>query len=103
MQIHVQIKFPELTERGHEFLESKVDQPFYVNPEADMVLSKTIKKPYSSFSEWGKGWADPEIRRQRLEKKRSSSRKPYKRKSRKHKPDLKTARGRLASKLSKYK
>ncbi|KAJ4719432.1 ATP-dependent DNA helicase [Melia azedarach] len=68
---HVQVKFPEPTKRGIEFLEtgSGTEQCFYVYPEADMLLSTTRSKckSYSTFSEWGKGWADPEIRRQRLQ------------------------------------
>ncbi|KAJ0080532.1 hypothetical protein Patl1_22542 [Pistacia atlantica] len=66
-KIHVQIKFPEPTELGLEFLQSDNEQTFYVYPESDMLLSASECKSYSSFSEWGKGWADPEIRRQRLE------------------------------------
>ncbi|CAL5378788.1 unnamed protein product [Camellia sinensis] len=100
--IRVQIKFPEPTKLGCKFLQYKTEEPFYVYPEADMLLPTKIDKPYSSFSEWGKGWADPEIRRQRLERKRTR-RNPRKRKSRKRNPDLKTVRGRLASKLSKQK
>lgn len=96
----VQIKFPEPTDSGLQFLKSDLQQPFHVYPEADMLLSMKTRKSYSSFSEWGKGWADPEIRRQRLER-RGASRKPRKRKSRKHHPDLSTVRGRLSAKLSK--
>ncbi|KAL3516063.1 hypothetical protein ACH5RR_022965 [Cinchona calisaya] len=94
---YVQIKFPELTKSGLELLTSE-DEPFYVHPEADMLLSMRNCKSYSSFAEWGKGWADPEIRRQRLERKRSW-RKPKKRKM--LKPDMKTVRGRLAAKILK--
>lgn len=98
-QTRVQIKFPKPTELGLEFLRSE-DPSFYVYPEADMLLSANECKPYSSFAEWGKGWADPEIRRQRLERERSRK-KPKKRKSLKHKPDMKTVRGRLTAKLHK--
>ncbi|KAL0422047.1 UNVERIFIED_CONTAM: ATP-dependent DNA helicase Q-like SIM [Sesamum latifolium] len=96
----VQIKFPEPTDSGLQFLKSELQQPFHVCPEADMLLSMRTRKSFSSFSEWGKGWADPEIRRQRLERRRVS-RKPRKRKSRKHHPVLSTVRGRLSAKLSK--
>lgn len=102
MQIHVQIKIPEPTELGLEFLQSKEEQSFSVFPEADMLLSMRNRKPYSSFSEWGKGWANPEIRRQRLERIRST-RKLRKRKLRKRQTDLGTVRGRLAAKFSKKK
>lgn len=106
MQIHVQIKFPEPTKLGLEFLEVERDKPFYVYPEADMLLSMNKCKSYSTFADWGKGWADPEIRRQRLEKRRldRKPRKPRrKRKSRKRKPDMTTARGRITAKLSKLR
>ncbi|KAM1802118.1 hypothetical protein ACFX11_033628 [Malus domestica] len=105
---HVQLKFPELTELGLEFLKSKTEQTFYVHPEADMVLSASRPKSFSTFSDWGKGWADPEIRRQRLESIRGN-RKPFssggkrgRRKSRRQRnsPSLKTARGRIEAKLS---
>ncbi|CAI0551213.1 unnamed protein product [Linum tenue] len=109
-KVHVQIKFPEPTRLGLEFLEFDRDQPFHVYPEADMQLSINSTKTFSSFAEWGRGWADPEIRRQRLARKRSSPSKRKPRKARKkgratnkfgggRKPDLKTARGRIASKL----
>ncbi|XP_021898982.1 ATP-dependent DNA helicase Q-like SIM [Carica papaya] len=95
-KIYVQIKFPEPTEAGLNFLQSdKCQQPFYIYPEADMLLA--TKKDYS-FSEWGKGWADPEIRRQRLQTRRPKRkrRKVRVRKSR-------TVRGRIEAKLSKKK
>uniref|UniRef100_A0A9I9CIQ5 DNA 3'-5' helicase n=1 Tax=Cucumis melo TaxID=3656 RepID=A0A9I9CIQ5_CUCME len=108
-KIHVQIKFPELTKFGLEFL-SRSDQTFNVYPESDMLLSLAKPKSFSSFSEWGKGWADPAIRRERLKRRRhfvdksqgprSRSRKPRKRKSSKHNFYLKTVRGRLTAKLS---
>lgn len=121
MQIHVQIKFPEPTKLGLEFLQSRREQSFNVYPEADMLLSVSKPKSYSSFSEWGKGWADPEIRRQRLgrmqvqrngkpdgargawKRKRRAPRKSQGRKSSKQNPLSKTVRGRIEAKLSKYK
>lgn len=96
----VQIKYPEVTGRGRQFLSSETEQPFHVYPEADMLLSMRSPKSFSSFAEWGKGWADPEIRRQRLQRKRTWK-SPRKRKSRKRQPDSKTVRGRLIAKLSK--
>ncbi|XP_019452258.1 PREDICTED: ATP-dependent DNA helicase Q-like SIM isoform X1 [Lupinus angustifolius] len=106
---HVLIKYPEPTKLGLEFVKSVTEQDFYVYPEADMLLAKeTANKPYSSFSEWKKGWADPEIRRQRLEqrqiKKTTKFRKPRKKRKRnadKVQPDLRTSRGRLSAKLAK--
>jgi len=83
-----------------EFLQGKGEQTFYVYPEADMLLSQRNDKPFSSFSEWGKGWADPDISRQRLQNIKER-RNPRKRKSRKFNRDPRTVRGRLAAKLSK--
>jgi len=112
LQTHVQAKYPEPTELGWEFVKSMNEEAFYVYPEADMLLArKLVSKPFSSFSEWGKGWADPEIRRQRLERMGvnrksgmlSSSKRKRKRKGGKVPHDLSTSRGRLAAKLSKYK
>ncbi|XP_052480031.1 ATP-dependent DNA helicase Q-like SIM [Gossypium raimondii] len=105
-KIHVQIKFPEPTKRGLEFLQSESDEGFHVYPEADMLYSLRKPRAYSSFSDWGKGWANPEIRRQRLDKIRSSNRKPRKpriRKSRKHFSDTSTSRGRISAKISQKK
>ncbi|KAK4491100.1 hypothetical protein RD792_001822 [Penstemon davidsonii] len=96
----VQLRFPEATDSGLRFLKStESEQAFDAYLEADMLLSMNSRKSYSSFSEWGKGWADPEIRRQRLE--RRALRKPRKRKSRKNQQNLSTVRGRLSAKLSK--
>lgn len=100
LQTRVQIKYPEVTVRGRQFLSSETEQPFHVYPEADMLVSITSPKSFSSFAEWGKGWADPEIRRQRLQRKRTWK-SPRKRKSRKRQPDSNTVRGRLTAKLSK--
>lgn len=100
--IHVQIKSPEPTKLGLEFLQSEKEEILYIYPEADMLLSMREPRPYSSFSDWGKGWADPEIRRQRLAG-RWSRRKPRKRRSKKNQLELKTVRGRLSAKLTKKK
>ncbi|KAG1326280.1 ATP-dependent DNA helicase [Cocos nucifera] len=99
---HVSIWYPELTDLGLRFLHSESEKTLSAYPEADMLLSVQKHKPYSSFSEWGRGWADPEIRRQRLRGKKIQTRK-RKRHSRKHHQDLNTVRGRLTAKLSKYK
>ncbi|PWA82395.1 RECQ helicase SIM [Artemisia annua] len=97
---HVQMKFPEPTKLGLEFLKTKSEESFYVCPEADMLLSKSMPRSHSSFAEWGKGWADPEIRKQRLARNRPFK-KPRQRKRQKRQVDMKTVRGRLAAKLSK--
>ncbi|XVF57497.1 hypothetical protein PTKIN_Ptkin06aG0210000 [Pterospermum kingtungense] len=104
-KVHVQIKFPEPTKRGLDFLQLESDKPFHVYPEADMLLSMKKPRAYSTFSGWGKGWADPEIRRQRLAKIRSERkpRKPRIRKSKKHFSDISTSRGRIFAKISKQK
>ncbi|XP_029125623.1 ATP-dependent DNA helicase Q-like SIM isoform X2 [Cajanus cajan] len=112
-KIHVQVKYPEPTELGMEFVKSMSEQDFYVYPEADMLLTRKSNKPFSSFSEWGRGWADPEIRRQRLEK-MNLNKKPKmlpspknkrqrRRKGKKWQSDLRTSRGRLVAKLTKFK
>lgn len=104
LQVHVQIKYPELTKKGMDFIESEHEQDFYIFPEADMLLSVWKSCSFSTASEWGKGWADPEIRRQRLGRKRTN-RNGKKRKGKwrpkKLKSDQSTVRGRLATKLSK--
>ncbi|XP_074589084.1 ATP-dependent DNA helicase Q-like SIM [Curcuma longa] len=96
---HVSMKYPELTEQGLRFLHSESEKEFLAYPEADMLLSSKVDKPYSSFSEWGRGWADPEIRRQRLEGKKYRKRK--RRPTRRKNPEPNTVRGRLTAKLSK--
>ncbi|XP_050380916.1 ATP-dependent DNA helicase Q-like SIM [Argentina anserina] len=112
---HVQLKFPTIAELGLKFLQSEKEQNFYVHPEADMLLSASMPKSFSSFSEWGKGWADPEIRRQRLDSFRQNrspqssfgtrgkrkSRKQRKRKSSADSQSVRTVRGRIQAKLSK--
>lgn len=105
---HVQIKFLEPTTRGLEFLKSGKEQSFNAFPEADMLLAASTSKSYSTFLDWGKGWADPEIRRQRLQSMGRNrgprkSRKLRTGKSRKSNRESHTARGRIASKLSKKK
>ncbi|KAI3980079.1 hypothetical protein MKX01_042733 [Papaver californicum] len=91
-----------LTELGLKFLQSDREAVFHVCPEADILLSTTIQKYISTFSEWGKGWADPEIRRRRLKGKKCRKGRRKKRPS-KHNKDLKTVRERLSAKLSKQK
>ena len=50
--------------------------------------------------EWGRGWADPEIRRQRLGKRgRGRSRKRGRSRQKQQKADTKSVWGRLANKL----
>lgn len=75
----VEIKFIQPTEKGKKQLDFQDDKPLYVYPEADMLLSLKEDRTYSGVSDWGKGWADPEIRRMRLERR---ERKP--RRERKH-------------------
>uniref|UniRef100_M4D0F0 ATP-dependent DNA helicase n=1 Tax=Brassica campestris TaxID=3711 RepID=M4D0F0_BRACM len=79
----VEIAFIEPTEKGRKQLALEDDKPLYVYPEADMLVSLRQRRTYSGFSSWGKGWADPEIRRQRLETmKRPRERKPRRERSR---------------------
>ncbi|KAL8128541.1 hypothetical protein V2J09_017696 [Rumex salicifolius] len=67
----VQLRCPKVTDKGMEYLECRGGEAFWVCPEADMLLALVPR----SVSEWGRGWADPEIRRQRLELRRAN-RKP---------------------------
>ncbi|CAH8390181.1 unnamed protein product [Eruca vesicaria subsp. sativa] len=86
----VEIAFIEPTEKGKKQLNIEDDKPLYVYPEADMLVSLKQRKTYSGFSSWGKGWADPEIRRQRLETmKRPRERKPRRERSRQQQRPLK--------------
>ncbi|KAK1280034.1 ATP-dependent DNA helicase Q-like SIM [Acorus gramineus] len=102
VQVRVCIKYPEPTELGLKFLQSETEEPFYAYPEADMLLSMKKCKSFSSFSDWKRGWADPEIRRQRLQRKQFMTKK-RKRCSGRQRRDLSTARGRIAAKISKPK
>ncbi|CAL9107720.1 unnamed protein product [Musa textilis] len=100
--VHVSIRFPELTEFGLRFLHFESEKDFFTHPEADMLLAATKEdQPYSTFSEWGRGWADPEIRRQRLQGKRHRRRKGRKHSQKYNEHNPSTVRGRLAAKLSK--
>ncbi|KAL4188579.1 hypothetical protein AMTRI_Chr08g202890 [Amborella trichopoda] len=96
--VRVSIKYPKPTELGMRFLEAKED--LYVYPEADMLLSLQNPTTSTYASEWARGWANPEIRRQRIQslKRKRGGRKKY---PRKKKVDLKTVRGRLKAKLVK--
>ncbi|KAJ0976263.1 hypothetical protein J5N97_018228 [Dioscorea zingiberensis] len=98
--LHVCIKYPEPTQLGLRFLQSGETLDAY--PEADMLLSMEKEKPYSSFSDWGRGWADPEIRRQRLQRAKSGPRK-RKMRSKRAPRDSSTVRARLATKLTRVK
>ncbi|KAK1319493.1 ATP-dependent DNA helicase Q-like SIM [Acorus calamus] len=100
--VRVCIKYPEPTELGLKFLQSETEDPFYAYAEADMLLSMKKCKSFSSFSDWKRGWADPEIRRQRLQRKQFRTKK-RKRHSGRQRRDLSTARGRIAAKISKLK
>ncbi|RWW85337.1 hypothetical protein BHE74_00005980 [Ensete ventricosum] len=99
--VHVSIRFPELTELGLGFLHTESEKDFFAHPEADMLLAIKEDRPYSTFSEWGRGWADPEIRRQRLQGKRHRKRKGRKRSQKYNEHNPSTVRGRLTAKLSK--
>ncbi|ESQ32235.1 hypothetical protein EUTSA_v10003644mg [Eutrema salsugineum] len=78
----VEIAYIEPTEKGKKQLDFQEDKPLYVYPEADMLVSLRQRRTYSGFSDWGKGWADPEIRRQRLEAmKRPRERRPRRERS----------------------
>lgn len=93
----VEVKLIQPTEKGKKELDFQDDKPLYVYPEADMLLSLKQHKTYSGFSDWGKGWVDPEIRRRRLERR---ERKP--RRERKKKPRKERSRG-SSSKLHPWR
>ncbi|KAL6840962.1 hypothetical protein ACP4OV_029222 [Aristida adscensionis] len=96
----VVIQYPELTKDGLHFLRLQSEEPLYAYPDTAMLLVMNNPKPFSSFSEWGRGWADPEIRRQRLSG-RNTGRRKRKRHSRQHPTGFTTAKERLAAILSK--
>ncbi|KAJ3702057.1 hypothetical protein LUZ61_005762 [Rhynchospora tenuis] len=113
---------PEITEAGLRFLQTSntngQDKTLCTYPEGDMLVCSTIShpKPFSTFAEWGRGWADPEVRRQRLldirkGKNQNQDAKRTRKRKRNHQRrfwnrchhDTSTVRGRLAEKLSKRK
>ncbi|XP_015693330.1 ATP-dependent DNA helicase Q-like SIM isoform X2 [Oryza brachyantha] len=97
----VLIQCPELTEAGLNFLSSQSEEEgLYAYPDAAILLAMNDPKPISTSSEWGRGWADPEIRRQRLAGKKMGRRK-RKRHSRNQSTGFTTAKQRLAEILSK--
>ena len=75
MQPRVSIQHPELTEAGLKFLNSRSEDPLHAYPDAAMLLAMNDPRPFSGSSKWGRGWADPEIRRQRLAGRRAGRRK----------------------------
>lgn len=83
------LKNPEVTAKGHGFLQNckSVDMINHVScpcevktahlciyPEGDMIQAMAERKFHrpGAAAEWGRGWADPEIRKQRLSRLRSS-------------------------------
>ncbi|KAG0482313.1 hypothetical protein HPP92_010397 [Vanilla planifolia] len=102
-QVRVSIRNPQITKLGKEFLNSSEEDSFYAYPYADMLLlSAQTHKPNSSFSEWGRGWADPEIRRERLKEEKKQG-KSKARKCKRKEEDLGTVKGRICFKFSKMK
>ncbi|MQL97481.1 hypothetical protein Taro_030171 [Colocasia esculenta] len=97
-KVRVGVTYPELTESGIKFLQSSGHQTLFAYPEADMLISRAGQGAYSTFSKWGRGWADPEIRRQRLQQIRNGTRR---KRPRRNNVDLSTARGRISTKLAK--
>ncbi|KAM0853025.1 hypothetical protein ACQ4PT_051371 [Festuca glaucescens] len=96
------IQNPEPTRAGLIFLSSQPNEEgLYAYPDAATLLAMTHPKSLSSSAEWGRGWADPEIRRQRLAGK--TGRRKRKRGSRKQPMGFTTAKERLSAILSKSK
>ncbi|XP_031485472.1 ATP-dependent DNA helicase Q-like SIM isoform X2 [Nymphaea colorata] len=96
--VHVSIKCPELTALGLQFAHMKMETTLYAYPEADMLLAMRTRLCISSASDWGRGWADPLIRQQRLGQKRKRRQRRHQRKQHQ---ELRTSRGRIAAKLFK--
>ncbi|CAN6468829.1 unnamed protein product [Victoria cruziana] len=96
--IRVSMKCPELTALGLRFACMEMETTLYAYPEADMLPAVQTRLHRSSASEWGRGWADPLIRQQRLGQKRKRR---QRRRRRKHHKELRTSRGRIAAKLFK--
>ena len=103
-----------LTPKGHEFLrtqkstltgashDARAQNPLLVPLEGDMM--QALRMPRNGRTEEsrerGRGWADPEIRRQRLgERGRGRSRKRGRSRQKQQKADTKSVWGRLANKL----
>jgi len=112
------VKYPVPTQRGLEFLQSHnssgahfqkhVKLPrLVVQPEGDMIQAmKELTSKNQSLSAgqlWGQGWADPEVRRQRIGARAGGKRKGRRAHKRKRKPDMATVRGRLSAKLGPFK
>lgn len=97
------MQHPELTEEGLKYLRSsRSEEPLYAYPDAAMLLAMKEPRPFSDFSEWGRGWADPEIRRQRLAGKKGGRRKrKWLSRSRQQPAGFTTAKERLAAILAK--
>jgi werner syndrome ATP-dependent helicase len=66
-----------------------------------MQLAMDKPMPLSTSSEWGKGWADPEIRRQRLAGRKTGRRKRKRGSRQQQSTGFTTARERHAAILSK--
>ncbi|KAF3774526.1 ATP-dependent DNA helicase Q-like SIM [Nymphaea thermarum] len=96
--VHVSIQCPELTALGLRFAHMEMETTLYAYPEADMLLAMRTRLCISSASDWGRGWADPLIRQQRLGQKRNRRQRRHKRKQHQ---ELRTSRGRIAAKLFK--
>ncbi|KAH8968674.1 hypothetical protein BDL97_03G140900 [Sphagnum fallax] len=112
------VKYPVPTQQGLEFLQSHnssgahfqnhVKLPrLVVQPEGDMIQAmKELTSKNQSLSAgqlWGQGWADPEVRRQRIGARAGGKRKGRRAHKRKRKPDTATVRGRLSAKLGPFK
>jgi werner syndrome ATP-dependent helicase len=106
LQPRVSMQYPELTEDGLKFLSSSQSEaPLYAYPDAAMLLAMKEPRPFSGFSDWGRGWADPETRRQRLAGKKAGRRKrKWRSRGRQQQPGgFTTARERLTAILAKKK
>ncbi|KAH7414572.1 hypothetical protein KP509_14G000300 [Ceratopteris richardii] len=84
------LRCPEVTAEGQNFLNKRRMGSlvtFSIHPEGDMIqamLEPRLKhRSIISAQEWGRGWADPKIRRERLGRSKFSNRRPRERHQRK--------------------
>ncbi|MCO5593741.1 hypothetical protein L7F22_047758 [Adiantum nelumboides] len=92
------LRNPKLTADGQKFLDNQRTEgsvTFSVHPEGDMIQAllepARLSRQARATQEWGRGWGDPEIRKQRLARSKMSRRRP--REKRKHRSRV-SSRGR---------
>ncbi|KAI5062052.1 hypothetical protein GOP47_0022591 [Adiantum capillus-veneris] len=79
------LRNPEVTADGQKFLDDRRREgsvSFWVHPEGDMIQALLEPSRLSRAQEWGRGWGDPEVRKQRLARKKISRRPPRQKRQR---------------------